>query len=131
MIGLLNVTKNLGGAMRLKKKRIRRSDKKIMTKEARILKFLRESRNLSMRKVAPMMNISEATVNHCENGRRDLDKKMLLKFLNIYGYSWEQFQMFLDGNYEVPEHLRSECIDIINRLDVSKLKTIKSILETF
>lgn len=117
--------------MKLKKKKVRRSDKKIMTKEARILKFLRESRKISMRKVAPMLNFSEATVNHCENGRRDLDKSTILKFLNIYGYSWEQFQSFLDGELVVPQHLRSECIDIINRVDVSKLKTIKSILETF
>jgi len=38
-----------------KKKKNRRSDKKIMTKEASLLKYMRESRHLSMRRVAPII----------------------------------------------------------------------------
>src|SRR5690606_36725517 len=100
-----------------KKKKKRRSDTKLMTKEANLLKFMRESRNLSMRRVAPIMGVSEATVNHSENGRRDLDEKMIKRFLKVYGYSWDEFKQMLEGEIEVPEHLRSECIDIINRLE--------------
>jgi len=117
--------------MKLKKKKTRRSDRKVMTKEASLLKFLRESRSLSMRQVAKIINLSEATINHAENGRRDLDEKIISQFLTIYGYSHQEFTKMLDGEVEIPEHLRSECIDIINRLHASKLKTVKSILMTF
>ena len=113
-----------------KKKKKRRSDTKLMTKEASLLKFMRESRNLSMRRVAPIMGVSEATVNHSENGRRDLDEKMIKRFLKVYGYSWEEFKQMLEGEIEVPEHLRSECIDIINRLEHNKLKIVKAFLVT-
>jgi transcriptional regulator with XRE-family HTH domain len=117
--------------IRIKRKKKRRSDKKVMTKEASLLKFMRESRHLSMRRVAPILGLSEATVNHSENGRRDLDEALIKRFLKVYGYTWEQFQQMLSGEVEVPEHIRSECIDIINRLDDSKLKTVKAFLNTF
>jgi transcriptional regulator with XRE-family HTH domain len=117
--------------IKTKRKKKRRSDKKEMTKEASLLKFMRESRHLSMRRVAPILGLSEATVNHSENGRRDLDDKLIKRFLKVYGYTWDQFQLMLSGIVEVPEHLRSECIDIINRIDDSKLKTVKAFLNTF
>lgn len=117
--------------IRTKRKKKRRSDTKVMTKEASLLKFMRESRHLSMRRVAPILGLSEATVNHSENGRRDLDEALIKRFLKVYGYTWEQFQQMITGVVEVPEHTRSECIDIINRLDDSKLKTVKAFLNTF
>ena len=117
--------------LRTKRKKKRRSDKKVMTKEASLLKFMRESRHLSMRRVAPILGLSEATVNHSENGRRDLDETLIKRFLKVYGYTWDQFQLMLSGEVEVPEHTRSECIDIINRLEDSKLKTVKAFLNTF
>ncbi len=122
--------KNDVSKIKIKKKKIRRSDKKIMTKEASLLKFMRESRHLSMRRVAPILGLSEATVNHSENGRRDIDEKLIKRFLKVYGYSYEEFKQMLDGEFEVPEHLRSECVDIINRLADSKLKMVKAILVT-
>ncbi len=122
--------KNDVSKIKIKKKKIRRSDKKIMTKEASLLKFMRESRHLSMRRVAPILGLSEATVNHSENGRRDIDEKLIKRFLKVYGYSYEEFKNMLDGEFEVPEHLRSECVDIINRLADSKLKMVKAILVT-
>ncbi|MAZ48399.1 MAG: hypothetical protein CME65_07540 [Halobacteriovoraceae bacterium] len=118
-------------SIKIKRKKKRRSDKKVMTKEASLLKFMRESRHLSMRRVAPILGLSEATVNHSENGRRDLDPVLIKRFLKVYGYTWEQFQQMLSGEVEVPEHIRSECIDIINRLEDSKLKTVKAFLNTF
>lgn len=41
-------------SIKTKRKKKRRSDTKVMTKEASLLKFMRESRNLSMRRVAPI-----------------------------------------------------------------------------
>jgi len=116
--------------LKKKKRKNRRSDRKIMTKEASLLRYMRESRHLSMRRVAPIMGVSEATVNHSENGRRDLDDKLIRRFLKVYGYSWEDFQQMLQGEIEVPEHIRSECLDIINRLAERKLKMVKAFLVT-
>lgn len=117
--------------MKMKKVKTRRSDTKLVTKEGTLLKYLRESRSLSMRKAASVIGVSEATINHSENGRKDLTDELITRFLKAYGYSKKEFKRMLEGELEVPEHLRSECIEIINRLEVNKLKTIKSILMTF
>ncbi len=73
--------------MKPKKKKYRRSDTKIETQEGRLLAYLRESRNLSMRKAGEMIGYSSATVNHAENGRMDLGHDLILRFLNAYGYT--------------------------------------------
>ena len=115
----------------LKKKKRRRSDKKIMTKEARVLKHFRQSRKLSMTKAAELIGVSEATVNHSENGRRDLDLSTIQKFLKAYSYSYEEYSAVLNGEVELMSNVRDDCIELIKRLDDTKLKAIKSILESF
>ena len=117
--------------MKPKKKKFRRSDTKIETRESRLLAYLRESRSLSMRKVGKLVNLSSSTINHAENGRMDLTDSLILKLLNAYGYSHEEFKGMLNGEFKIPDHLRSECIDIIKRLDDQKLKTVKAFLMTF
>ena len=117
--------------MKPKKKKFRRSDTKIETQEGRLLAYLRESRNLSMRKVGEMIGYSSAIVNHAENGRMDLGHDLILRFLNAYGYTYEQYEGMLKGDFKIPEHTRSECISIIKRLDDQKLKTVKAFLMTF
>ena len=115
----------------IKKVKNRRSDTKIVTEEGRLLAFLRESRNLSMRKAATLIGVSSSIVNHAENGRMDLTPTVIMKFLKAYGYEFEEFQEMLEGKVQVPEHLRSECIEIIKRIEESKLKTVKAFLMTF
>ena len=115
----------------IKKVKNRRSDTKVVTEEGRLLAFLRESRNLSMRKAASLIGVSSSIVNHAENGRMDLTPTVIMKFLKAYGYEFEEFQEMLEGKVQVPEHLRSECIEIIKRIEESKLKTVKAFLMTF
>lgn len=117
--------------MKIIRKKIRRSDTKVVTKEGRLLKFLRESRNLSMRNAGRLLGKSDAIINHAENGRLDLTPQLILKFLEIYGYSFEDYRKMLSSEFSVPEHTLSECIGILKRLDPSKLKTIKNILDSF
>lgn len=84
-----------------------------------------------MRKASNVIGVSEATVNHCENGRKDLTPTLILNFLKAYGYSLEEFQNAVSGKLEIPENTLSECIEILKRLDPSKIKTIKTILQSF
>jgi transcriptional regulator with XRE-family HTH domain len=117
--------------MQIKKKKIRRSDSKIMTKEASVLKYLRESRKLSMRKAARITGLSEAKINHAENGRCDLAPKIILKIISGYGYSYEHFMQLVEGKIPLPTNHYTECIEILKRLDKDKLKTVKAILDSF
>ncbi len=109
----------------------RRSNFKKVTREAMILKFMRESRHLSMRKASKVIGVSEAQINHAENGRKDLNPEFILKVVTHLGYSYQDFLDFLENKKEVPEHTLSECIEILRRLPFEKLKTVKTILESF
>ncbi len=117
--------------MKIKKKKNRRSDFKIMSKEAAVLKYLRESRKLSIRKASRIVELSDAKINHAENGRCDLNPKIILMLLNAYGYSYDEFMDLVKGNKEMPSNIYSDCIEILKRLDKEKLKTVKAILQSF
>ncbi|SRR3989339_21850 len=109
----------------------RRTATKKMTKEALVLRYLRESRCLSMRKAAKVTGVSDAQINHAENGRKDLRPDFILKLVVAYGYTYQDFLDFLNNKKEAPEHLLSECISILKRLKSDKLKSVKTILESF
>ncbi len=113
-----------------KKKKKRRTAVRIMTKEARVLKFMRESAGFSMRQAAEKLGTSCARVSHSENGRRDLDTEFIFQCVNVYGFSYGEFCDYLSGKKEVPQHILSECIGILKRLAPEKLRTAKAILET-
>jgi transcriptional regulator with XRE-family HTH domain len=109
----------------------RRCNHKVMTKEASVLKFMRESRNLSMRRAGNLLGVSDSTISHLENGRADLQAEIVTKLLHFYGYSYEQFISMSNGKMELPQSLRRECLEIIKRLDEEKLRTVKTILQSF
>ncbi len=114
----------------LKKKR-RRCDLKIVTKEGKILKFLRESRRLSMRQAAKLVNVSVASINHLENGRMDISTKLILQLLDAYIYTYEDFIKMQSPEYSLPQMTLDECITILKRLEPEKLRKVKLFLETF
>lgn len=113
------------------KKKNRRSDIKTVTIEGQTLKYFRESRKLSMRKAGKIIGVSEATVNHLENGRMDITGEFIKRFLNAYGYSIAEFDSYINGKLEIPESLLADCLSIIRRLEPAKLKTVKNILQSF
>ena len=117
--------------MKTKKKKTRRSDTKIMTKEAAVLKYLREARKLSIRNAAKVIGVSDTKINHAENGRCDLNPGLILKLLNGYGFSYEEFMELVSGNKKMPANDYAECIEILKRLDKEKLRTVKAILDSF
>ncbi|MBP7845802.1 MAG: helix-turn-helix domain-containing protein [Proteobacteria bacterium] len=114
-----------------KKIKQRRCNHKVVTKEATVLKIMRESRNVSMRRAGILIGVSASTISHLEHGRADLYPRIIVKLLEIYGYSYEQFISMSNGKVELPQSLRSECIEIIKRLDDEKLRTVKTILQSF
>ena len=109
----------------------RRCNHKVMTKEASVLKFMRESRNLSMRGAGDLLGVSDSTISHLENGRADLRPEIVMRLLFNYGYSFEQFISMSSGKIELSQTLRRECLEIIKRLDEEKLKTVRTILQSF
>ncbi len=111
--------------------RFRRSDVKVMTKEAAVLKHLRLVAKFSIRGAAKAIGLSEAFVNHAENGRLDLNPGVILRFLNVYGRNYEEFVKLVEGRLPMPSSDYTECVEILKRLTPDKLVTVKTILKSF
>ena len=114
--------------MTVKKKKNRRSDVRIMSKEAMVLKHLRESKKLSVRKAAFKIGISDTKLSHSEHGRCDLNPRLILKILQGYGYTYGEFLKLLSKDLLLPSNDYAECLEILKRIDKSKLATVKTIL---
>ena len=71
--------------MKKQKKKYRRSDDKVPSREGAVLKYLRESRKLSLRKVGVLIGKSDTFISHLEHGRSDFTPRYGLKLLNFYG----------------------------------------------
>ncbi len=84
-----------------------------------------------MRDVSKIIGMSPAVINHAENGRMDLGAEFVFKLLSIYGITFADFSEMCKGKLDIPEHMRSECINIIKRVSYEKLRSIKTILESF
>jgi len=84
-----------------------------------------------MRQAARLIDKSDAIINHAENGRLDITQQLILNLLEAYGYTFEQWEKMLSNEFSIPSHTLSECIEILKRLEPTKLKTIKNILESF
>ena len=114
-----------------KRNKKRRSDFKKLTKEAEVLKYMRESKKLSMRRAGKALGLSDSTISHAENGRLDLKPELIQKLVVGYGYSYSDFLEYSSGKKEVPENILNECIGILRRLKPEKLRTVKAVLESF
>lgn len=84
-----------------------------------------------MRRAAVLVGVSDTFINHMENGRLNLNPEIIHKVILAYGYSYEEFMKYQDPNSELPEALRYECLEIIKRLSLDKLRTVKAILQSF
>jgi transcriptional regulator with XRE-family HTH domain len=116
---------------RKSKLRGRRSDFQKITKEARILKFMRQSRGLSMRRAAKIVGVSEATINHLDIGRMDVHEKWIFKLLGSYGYNYEDYLDYLDKRKRLPEDTLKDCVNLLQQLSPEKLRAVYGILLSF
>ncbi len=77
---------------------MKRSYQKIETPVTIALKRIRNSRNMSLRKLGKEMGISESCISDRENGRiDDISKDYIEKIVNALGYKMSDWVDFLEG----------------------------------
>ncbi len=95
--------------------RDRRSYKKIITKEAKVLKTLRRMKDISQDKASVLCGYSRPTIGHIENGRIAIDRSRIHHIISCYGFKYLDFERYLQV-----DNLRDEIIDHC----LEKLKTL-------
>lgn len=96
----------------------KRSSRIIEPNEARVLKEMRVSSGLSMKKAGLLIGISDSYVAHVETGHVDPPKsERLVQFLSTYGGIKEKSFNERVRNHQIKVTPKSELLKIIERLD--------------
>lgn len=108
----------------------RRSYQRIITKEVRVLKILRQMKNLTQDQASAVCGYSRPSIGHIENGRITLSHERIHHIVESYGCSLNEF-----NNLMKEEIVRNELIDsVLNKLKSlpeDKLKLVSSLMQSF
>ena len=116
-----------------KKKTVKRRDrflKKIITKEARVLRVLRILKNLSQHKASFICGYHKGAIGHIEMGRIQLPKSRIIHIVKSYGFTMEDFESHMKSDILMTE-IQDECISIIKSLCEKNLKAVHPLLLNF
>lgn len=95
--------------------------------ESVVLKEIREGANLSLRKLADMMNLSFMRVHQMESGRENVNEEYVRKFLKATGHSWEDWNK-RTAKKKPQDALRIKCHEALDTIEPSKLHLIYGLL---
>jgi transcriptional regulator with XRE-family HTH domain len=108
-----------------------RSYMKRITRELVVLRWMRRSRRISMRRAGAEIGISSSTISHIEQGRMGLPINRIPQLLALYGYTPAEFEEFVMGNSLPVLNMRDECEQMIARIETQKLKALHAVLLSF
>ncbi len=114
----------------ISKQRKRRFLKKIITKEARVLRMLRNLKKLSQYKASLICGYHKGAIGHIEMGRIQLPKNRIIHIVKSYGFKVEDFESHMKAEVLVTE-IQDECISIIKGLCEKNLKAVHPLLLNF
>jgi transcriptional regulator with XRE-family HTH domain len=101
----------------------KRSQQKLITQEARVLRHMRISKRYSLTKAGKLVGISGSAISHLEHGRFELSRRRIETLIDAYGYSKEQYLEFFDGR-DLPINYLDECIALLRTCNEDKLKML-------
>jgi transcriptional regulator with XRE-family HTH domain len=107
--------------------KLKRSQQKIITRDAQILRHLRISKKLSLNEAGRSVGISGSAIAHIEQGRMDISRARLETLVQAYGYTLGEYMEFADGR-ELPQNLRDECLMLLRRCDESKVQVLHPVI---
>lgn len=106
----------------------RRSYQKIITKEVRVLKILRQMKKLSQAKASSLCGYSRPTIGHIEQGRIEIDRERIEHIVRAYGFDVREFDQMMSEEV-LRDELLTKCVQRIESLSPEKLRLINSLLE--
>ena len=110
--------------------KLRRSYKKIVSEDVRVLAALRKLRGLSQYNAGRICGYSKCTMGHIENGRINLSEDRIAHIVKSYGFTMKDFNQYKNGGHLITD-LQEDCIEIIKKIDITKLNAVYAILKSF
>ena len=106
----------------------RRSYKRIITKEVRVLKILRLMKNLTQDQASAVCGYSRPSIGHIENGRIEIDIERAHHIVSSYGLEMGEYYRLMKEEVLRDEVMES-CYSKMMNLPEDKLKLIQSVLD--
>jgi transcriptional regulator with XRE-family HTH domain len=106
----------------------KRTTLKIPTKESKALKKMRNLAGLSLRKLSDSMKVSFALVHQKEEGRSEINKEYVSKFLLATDFKQSDWEDFIKqpstSKKTVTCKLKQDCLNKLNSLSVDQLQEL-------
>lgn len=117
--------------VRLKKiiehKHLRRSYKKIISKEVEVLAILRKRLGISIQKACKLCGYNRSSIGAIENGRINLTENRVKHIVTSYGYKMKDYNNILTSKIDRIE-IENLCVKKIQRLSDKKIETLSHLI---
>lgn len=107
----------------------RRSYRRLITKEVKVLRTLRKIRDLSQDQASSVCGYSRPSVGHIENGRIELDRERINHIVSSYGFDLIEFDRMMSEDV-LRDEMLEKCFKKMSSFSEEKLKVIQSLLMT-
>lgn len=105
----------------------RRSYRRIITKEVRILIHMRKLKKLTQDKASYVCGYSRPTIGHIENGRIEIPQDRIRHIVSSYGFHFSKFEEFMKEEV-LRDEILEVCFEKMRILPEDKLKLVQSVL---
>ena len=109
----------------------KRFQEKIITREVKIIRAIRENKKLSVQKAAELVGTNKSTLTALENGRIDLSPLWIKKILKGYGVSELAFKQMIEAKDMIREEIVLEIGELILKLSYDRHLVIRQMLVSF
>jgi transcriptional regulator with XRE-family HTH domain len=109
----------------------KRYDRKIITREVKIIRALREKKKLSVQKASEVIGTNKSTLTALENGRIDLSEDWIRKTLRGYEVNEISFKQMVEAKDTIREEIVSEVMQMLLKLSYDRLIAIRQVLVSF
>jgi len=109
----------------------KRSSIKIITREVKIIRAIREKRKLSVQKASEVIGTNKSTLTALENGRIDLSADWIKRILKGYSVNEASFQQMIEAKDSIREEIVSEVNEMLLKLSYDRLLVIRQMLISF
>ncbi len=110
--------------------RLRRSYKKIISKEVEAITQLRKRRGINIKEACTLCNYDRCAIGSIENGRITLTDTKIKHIVSSYGFKMKSFLAIINSQIDRFE-IENNCITNIKNLTDEKLMTLQSLLKNY
>ncbi len=127
------IRRGKGCGLKKKKKTVftnqeRRSYRRNITKEVKVLRILRQMKNLSQDQASSVCGYSRPSIGHIENGRIELDQDRIRNVVECYGHPISAFERLMKEEL-IRDEVYKNILEKMKNLSEEKLKLVNSLVD--